>query len=288
MKFSSTEAIYQIITEKESSASFTSTKQFFAWYNLLNRDFTKEVFTTNYDLVIEKALEASEIPFFDGFVGSFEPFFWQESVDHQAQHGDLTKNWIRIWKIHGSLSWFWKYSETTKSDRIIRIGNIGSAADINNQLVIYPSKDKYDSSRKQPFITYFDRMRDYLLSGELLFVFTGCSFSDQHINEIVFNCMRQNNRLFVIVFFYKDDDVENLYKSCSAYLNLHVFGPTKAIINGELGEWHFNKDAVTLNENTATYWNDEKSHLTLGDFNALVKFLVASSGKPDSAERVRP
>jgi len=281
-------AIYQIITAKESSAALTSTKRFFAWYNLLNRDFTKEVFTTNYDLIIEKALEASEIPYFDSFVGSFEPFFWQESVDHQIQHGDLTKNWIRLWKIHGSLSWFWRYSEITKSYRIIRIGNITNVADIKNELVIYPSKDKYDSSRKQPFIAYFDRMRDYLLGGELLFVFTGYSFSDQHINEIVFNCMRQNNRLFVIVFFYKDDDVENLHKSCSAYLNLHAFGPTKAIINGELGEWQLNKEAVMPNENTATYWNEEKSRLTLGDFNALVKFLVASSGKRDSAEKVKP
>lgn len=281
-------AIYQIITAKESSTSLTSTMRFFAWYNLLNRDFTKEVFTTNYDLVIEKALEASEIPYFDGFVGAFEPFFWQESVDHQAQHGDLTKNWIRLWKIHGSLSWFRRYSETAKSHRIIRIGNIGSVVDIKDELVIYPSKDKYDSSRKQPFIAYFDRMRDYLLGGELLFVFTGYSFSDQHINEIVFNCMRQNNRLFVIVFFYKDTDVENLHKSCSAYLNLHVFGPTKTIINGELGEWHFNKEAVKPNEITTTYWNEEKSYLTLGDFNALVNFLVASSGKRDSEERVTP
>ena len=269
------------------SASYTSTKRFFAWYNLLNRDFTKEVFTTNYDLVLEKALEASEIPYFDGFVGSFEPFFWQESVDHQPQHGDLTKNWIRLWKIHGSLSWFWRYSEATQSHRIIRIGNIESGTDIKNELVIYPSKDKYDSSRKQPFIAYFDRMRDYLLSGELLFVFTGYSFSDQHINEIVFNCMRQNNRLFVIVFFYTDADVENLYKSCAAYLNLHVFGPTKAIINGELGEWHLNKDDVMPNENTAIYWNEEKEHLTLGDFNALVEFLVASSGKRESADKVK-
>jgi len=275
-------AIYQIITAKEARATLTSTKRFFAWYNLLNRDYAKEVFTTNYDLVIEKALEASEIPYFDGFVGSFEPFFWQESVDHLAKHGDLTKNWIRLWKIHGSLSWFWRFSETTKSHRIIRIGNIGSVADIKNELVIYPSKDKYDSSRKQPFIAYFDRMRDYLLSGELLFVFTGYSFSDQHINEIVFNCMRQNNRLFVIVFFYKDADVENLHNSSSAYLNLHVFGPTKAIINGELGEWQFNKDAIKPNEVTTTYWSEDKSQLTLGDFNALVTFLVASSGKQDS------
>ncbi|MBI2908125.1 MAG: SIR2 family protein [Chloroflexi bacterium] len=279
-------AIYQIITEKESSASHASTQRFFAWYNLLNRDFTKEVFTTNYDLVLEKALEASEIPYFDGFVGSFEPFFWQESVDNLAKPGDLTKNWIRLWKIHGSLSWFWRFSETTQSHHIIRIGKIGSLADIKNEIVIYPSKDKYDSSRKQPFIAYFDRMRDYLLSGELLFVFTGYSFSDQHINEIVFNCMRQNNRLFVIVFFYTDADVETLYRSCSAYLNLHVFGPTKAIINGELGEWQFNKDATKTNEVTTTYWDEEKSQLTLGDFNALVTFLVASSGRQDSVNSV--
>jgi hypothetical protein len=279
-------AIYKIITEKELTASLTSTKRFFAWYNLLNRDFTKEVFTTNYDLVIEKALEASEIPYFDGFVGSYEPFFWQESVDHQTKQDDLTKNWIRLWKIHGSLGWFWRYSETAKSHHIIRIGNIGSVADIKNELVIYPSRDKYDSSRKQPFIAYFDRMRDYLLGGELLFVFTGYSFSDQHINEIVLNCMRQNNRLFVIVFFYKDADVESLYKSCSPYLNLHVFGPTKAIINGELGRWHFNKEAVKPNEVTTTYWNEEKSQLKLGDFNMLVNFLVASSGRQDSVNSV--
>ena len=279
-------AIYKIISAKELNATLTSTKRFFAWYNLLNRDFTKEVFTTNYDLIIEKALEASEIPYFDGFVGSFEPFFWQESVDHQVQHGDLTKNWIRLWKIHGSLSWFWRYSETTKSYRIIRIGNITNVTDLKNELVIYPSKDKYDTSRKQPFIAYFDRMRDYLLNGELLFIVSGYSFSDQHINEIILNCMRQNNRLFVIVFSYSDKDVENLYKSCASYLNLHVFGPTKAIINGELGEWNLNKDAVKPNEITSTYWDDEKAHLTIGDFNLLVNFLITSSGKLDSLEQV--
>ena len=274
-------AIYAIITEKESNASFATTQRFFAWYNLLNRDYPKEVFTTNYDLVIEKSLEASEIPYFDGFVGSFEPFFWQESVDHLAKAGDITKNWIRLWKIHGSLSWFWRLSPTTKSYRIIRIGNIGKISDIKNELVIYPSKDKYDSSRKQPFIAYFDRMRSYLLGGELLFAISGYSFSDQHVNEIIFNCMRQNNRLFVIAFLYKDTELEALHKSSSAYLNLHAFGPTKAIISGELGEWQFNKEATKPNEITTTFWSEDKSQLTLGDFNALVAFLVASSGKQD-------
>ena len=50
-------AIYRIITAKEASATLTPTKRFFAWYNLLNRDYAKEIFTINYDLVIEKALK---------------------------------------------------------------------------------------------------------------------------------------------------------------------------------------------------------------------------------------
>jgi len=279
-------AIHSIITAKESTAPLATIKRFFAWYNLLSRDYPKEVFTTNYDLLIEKALEASEIPYFDGFVGAFEPFFWQESVDHSARPGDLTKNWIRVWKIHGSLSWFWHRSETTLSHRIIRIGNVGQSSDIKNELVIYPSKDKYDSSRKQPFIAYFDRMRAYLLGGELLFAISGYSFSDQHINEIIFNCMRQNNRLFVIAFLFTDADVERLHRSSAAYLNLHAYGPTKAIINGELGEWQFNKDGTKPNEVTSVFWSEDKSQLTLGDFNALVGFLVASSGKQDREEVV--
>jgi hypothetical protein len=279
-------AIYSIITMKESAASLAATKRFFAWYNLLPRDYPKEIFTTNYDLIIEKSLEASEIPYFDGFVGAFEPFFWQESVDHLAKSGDLTKNWIRIWKIHGSLSWFWRISETTKSYRIIRIGNIGSVSYIKNELVIYPSKDKYDSSRKQPFIAYFDRMRSYLLGGELLFAISGYSFSDQHVNEIIFNCMRQNSRLFVIAFLFADADIERLHQLSSAYLNLHAFAPTKAIINGEIGEWQFDKDAAKPNEVISTFWHVDNSQLTLGDFNALVGFLVASSGKQDREEAV--
>jgi len=193
-------SIYNILAEKESEADIENTKKFFAWLSLQNRDFSKEVFTTNYDLIIEKSLEASQIPYFDGFVGSYEPFFWQESIDKFVAKNDLTQNWIRLWKIHGSLSWFWKQDSKTNSQRIIRIGKVENIKNEENEIVIYPSKEKYDLSKKQPFIAYFDRLKNYLLSGELLFVFLGYSFSDQHINEIIFNCLRQNNRLTALVF----------------------------------------------------------------------------------------
>jgi len=278
--------IYAIIAEKESLADIDKTKKFFAWLSLLNRDFSKEIFTTNYDLIIEKSLEASQIPYFDGFVGSYEPFFWQESIDQFVSKNDLTQNWIRLWKIHGSLSWFWKEDPKTKAQQIIRIGKIENIKDEENELVIYPSKEKYDSSKKQPFIAYFDRLKNYLLSGELLFVFTGYSFSDQHINEIIFNCLRQNNRLTALVFFFQDSEVENLHKQTSSYMNLNVFGPTKAIINGNLGEWEYLASDLKPNEKPDSYWNTADKKFKLGDFNELVNFFITNSGKKEAIESI--
>jgi hypothetical protein len=279
--------IYNIILEKEKAAILDNTKKFFAWLSILNRDFSKEVFTSNYDLIIEKSLESSQIPYFDGFVGSYEPFFWQESIDRLVTKDDLTQNWIRLWKIHGSLSWFWKEDAKSKSSKIIRIGKIEKIEDEKDELVIYPSKEKYDSSRKQPFIAYFDRLKNYLLNGELLFIFTGYSFSDQHINEIIFKCLRQNNRLSGLVFFYTDEEVERLHKITSSYMNLNVFGPKKAIINGNLGEWDFSKtEFKTPTEKFDHYWNDSDKKLILGDFNSLVNFLITNSGKKDAIESI--
>lgn len=278
--------IYSVIDKSESKADLTNTSRFFSWLNILNREYSKEIFTTNYDLIIEKALEASQMPYFDGFVGAYEPFFLQESVDKFVNSHDMTNNWIRLWKIHGSLSWFWKTDSINNSLRIIRVGKFDESCIPDNELVIYPSKDKYDSSRKQPFIAYFDRLKNYLLSGELLFIFTGYSFSDQHINEIIFNCLRQNKRLFCIIFFFQDIEVENLHTLISPFMNLSVFGPTKAIINGNLYDWTFDKDEIKDEEKDKVnlYWDEATNKFKLGDFNELVNFLISYSGKSELLE----
>jgi hypothetical protein len=247
-----------------------------------NKEFSKEIFTTNYDLIIEKSLEAIRAPYFDGFVGSYEPFFWQESVEKTIRKNDLTQNWIRLWKIHGSLSWFWKKS--SNSHKVIRLGKIEKIEEEKNEIVIYPSKEKYDSSRRQPFLVYFDRLRDYLLSGELLFIFSGYSFLDQHINEIIFNCLRQNNRLNIVVFFYNDEEVKRLHTLSVGYLNLTVFGPKTGIINGTLGNWQFEKSELKPKETSSGFWKETEQQLSLGDFNHLVEFLVSNSGRRSEIE----
>lgn len=278
--------IYELIDAEEANADLTVPKRFFAWLSMQNRDFVTEIFTPNYDLIIEKSLESIRVPYFDGFVGSFEPFFWQESVEKTIKGNDLTSNWLRLWKIHGSLSWFWKENPVTKAYKVIRRGKATDASSPSNELVIYPSKEKYASSRRQPFIVYFDRLKNYLLSGELLFLISGYSFLDQHINEIIFNCMRQNSRLHVVVFFYSDEEVARLKTSLAGYLNISVYGPKTAIIGGVLGNWLFDDAEVKDKESMDTCWNKQDEALTLGDFNSLVAFLVANSGRSSDINEV--
>ncbi|MCP4764240.1 MAG: SIR2 family protein [archaeon] len=278
--------IYNLLTEKEKDASIENTKRFFAWLNMQNRDFSKEVFTSNYDLIFEKSLEDIQIPYFDGFVGSYEPFFLSENVESFVKSDDITKSWIRLWKIHGSLSWFWKKNEKQNSYRIVRLGRVDDVKKEDNEIVIYPSKEKYDSSRKQPFIAYFDRLKTFLKRGELLFVISGYSFSDQHINEMLFNCLRQNNRLHAIVFAYSDTTIEDLYKLSSTYLNLSAFSPKKGIVNGEICEWVFNKDDLKENEQSEYYWDENDENIIIGDFNKLVEFIVTNSGKTETIDQI--
>jgi hypothetical protein len=278
--------IHHILSEKEKTADIKNTKKLMAWMNMQNRDYSKEIFTSNYDLIFEKSLEETQIPYFDGFVGSYEPFFLAENVEKFVDNNDITKSWIRLWKIHGSLSWFWKKDDSKNSYRIVRLGKIDNIEKEGNEVVIYPSKEKYDSSRKQPFISYFDRLKTFLTNGELLFIISGYSFSDQHINEVIFNSLRQNNRLHIVVFAYADETIEELYKLSSSYLNLGAFGPKKGIVNGELIEWSINDEELKDDKKSSYYWKDDTKELIIGDFNKLIDFIVANSGNKETIEKL--
>ena len=51
-----------------------------SWVSGTRRLHSIEIFTPNYDLLFEEALERAHAPFFDGFSGSYRPFFDAASV----------------------------------------------------------------------------------------------------------------------------------------------------------------------------------------------------------------
>ena len=78
-------------------------RKFSRWLVKTARQKPVEIFTVNYDILIEHGLEAERIPVFDGFVGSFQPFFNPDSLRRpEAAPG---ANWARLWKMHGSVTW---------------------------------------------------------------------------------------------------------------------------------------------------------------------------------------
>ena len=76
-------------------------------------------------------------------------------------------------------------------------------------------------------------------------------------------------------------EVELLHPLVASHMNVNVFGPTKAIVNGTLFEWEFKKDELKDNEKFDLYFDETVKRLKLGDFNDLVKFFVATTGKPE-------
>lgn len=277
-------AIHEILSDKEDEIStepngLLSMQKFIAWYNWSGQDFSREIFTLNYDLIIEKSMESLQVPYFDGFVGAYEPFFHTQSVEEIDHENKLPNSWTRLWKLHGSLGWYWKQEKNTA--RVVRLG-AQKPSDKLDELVIYPSKDKYESSRKQPFLTYLDRLRNYLKDGEMFFIISGYSFADDHINEVIFNALKQNNRLNAICFLFDDGSLQKIKPYAERILNLTLYGPKSAVIGGMFKEWNADKDLI------ATYWNERGSDgkvCTLGDFNILVNYLLETSGRKIEVER---
>lgn len=157
-----------------------------SWVGGLERAAPVELFTTNYDLLLEQAFEQQRIPLFDGFVGSREPFFDIASIEQDA----IPRRWTRLWKLHGSINW-----QRRDDGTVFRAQ--GKAA--KGRAMIYPSHLKYDQSRRMPYLAMIDRLRAFFRTdsnrhgfGPPVLVVCGYSFSDDHLNEVLLDGLRGN------------------------------------------------------------------------------------------------
>ena len=69
-----------------------------------------ELFTVNYDLLLETALDRLKVPYFDGFIGAFEgPISYRIGRNQPSDmKGEVIPAFfVRLWKLHGSVHWTW-------------------------------------------------------------------------------------------------------------------------------------------------------------------------------------
>lgn len=80
--------------------------KFAAWAARADYHLPVELFTVNYDLLLETALERLRVPYFDGFIGSLRARFHTELVEGTpGSEGEwVPAFFLRLWKLHGSVN----------------------------------------------------------------------------------------------------------------------------------------------------------------------------------------
>lgn len=239
------------------------------WSRAIRRERPVHIFTTNYDLLMEQALEESAAPYFDGFIGARKAFFDLGAVEDEDL---LPPRWTRLWKIHGSINWrLDSGTSVVRSDQKTE----------EQSYLIYPSHLKYDQSRKMPYFAMLDRLKAFLLAPSALIFICGYSFSDEHINDVICRSLETNPtaHTFACVHGTLEDVRYALARQCaSATPNLSLLGFDKAIIGRNMGAWVSDDiDSLPLPPGVLVKSGDEIK-LRLGDFAAFGALLRGLTG----------
>ena len=265
------------------------------WIHLIDRaDSPIECFTTNYDLLAEQAFEETGVAYFDGFVGSREPFFDLRAIEDSL----IPKHWTRLWKVHGSINWFLNASKDVYRSTDVKAGD---------SYIIHPSHLKYDQSRKMPYLALIDRLNSFLRQSSAVLVTSGYSFSDTHLNDTIMNALKANPTAMVIALLhdtynYQDGTGKEIIRYEKAFtlakgrFNLSTWTFNQAVIGGQQGEWKVsNLDSLTdenIGESIVEIRESVKAkiagdpdeiiihhQLQLGNFSKLGNLLQALIGK---------
>jgi len=265
------------------------------WIHLIDRgDSPIECFTTNYDLLTEQAFEETGVAYFDGFVGSREPFFDLRAIEDSL----IPKHWTRLWKVHGSINWY-----LNSKQEIYRSTEVNTGI----SCIIDPSHLKYDQSRKMPYLALIDRLNSFLRQTSAVLITCGYSFSDIHLNDTIVNALKANPTAMVIVLLhdtYKYEDknkklvprYEKAFSYAKDRFNLSAWTFDEAVIGGQQGKWKVSKLETLIDENLAdaivpvviitkpasadTKEETETGHqLRLGNFSVFGDFLQELIGK---------
>lgn len=243
------------------------------WSRSIRRERPVHLFTTNYDLLMEQALEESSTPYFDGFIGARKAFFDLGAVEDESL---LPPRWARLWKIHGSLNW-----RLENETDVIRTDEKTD----KQSYLIYPSHLKYDQSRKMPYLAMLDRLKAFLLAPSSLLFICGYSFADEHINDVICRSLEANPtaHVFACIFGELESERYKLARQCALSTpNLSLLGFDKAIIGRTLGNWTADGSDDLLLPPGILVRDGNNVNLRLGDFSALGTLLRGLSGEGTS------
>lgn len=174
------------------------------------------IFTTNYDRVIEAGSEIAGVHLLDRFVGSLAPIFRSSRLDIDMHYNPpgirgeprYLEGVARFTKLHGSIDWI----NTGKDIR--RIGLPFGSKDISNflnapgtadtdsrQIMIYPNAAKDSETTEYPYVELFRDFAAALCRPNSTLVTYGYGFGDDHINRVIRDMLTIPSTHLVIISY---------------------------------------------------------------------------------------
>ena len=200
------------LTSAESLETLNLYKGFYRKLSNRGKELPRlNVFTTNNDLFNEAALDQLNIDYNNGFGGGLKKLFnpsrfsysFSKNSDTMPDKFESLGNMVYLYKMHGSINW--KESESTSYFLNIEEVKIDKESKNDNATLVYPTPLKQNKSLGSP---YADIMREFKvkvsLPNNVLFVI-GYSFSDEHVNNLIYHALSSNDSLSVIVFGCYED-----------------------------------------------------------------------------------
>ena len=162
-----------------------------------------KIFTLNYDLLIERALDNLGVLYFDGFLGTINRTLRTESYHYDLYYpGETTEGRvtrvdrvIHLYKLHGSINW--RRHGLKGSDVIIRHGSPEDAE--YGDVMIYPSPLKVTEMNGYPYSEMFRHLSVQIHQPQSVLFVIGYRFQDSHINRLIYQALSIPRFVLVIV-----------------------------------------------------------------------------------------
>lgn len=165
-----------------------------------NQAKPRDIFSLNYDTILEASLDDLRLPYLDGFLGTNRAWF---DVDSFNVEGEAA---YRVFKIHGSVNWI-----RDGDGYVRRVSDPVDDSNINDLVVVYPSEQKYIQTQQGVYESLMMRFRERLRFSSVnnCLVVLGYSFNDEHINEAICNSVNDRDSNLTVISFIGPDSSLN-------------------------------------------------------------------------------
>ncbi|MFF2323347.1 SIR2 family protein [Agrobacterium sp. NPDC058088] len=148
------------------------------------------VFTTNYDVFNETAMDRLGLPYANGFSGVVERRFnpatfryaLAEQLDLSSRKWSAVDGFVYLCKLHGSITW------TEDDHGLFPIRETTPGKD-PGKVMIYPTPAKQNSSLGSPYSDLFREFQSRIVREQSVLFTMGYAFGDEHINNIIYQAL---------------------------------------------------------------------------------------------------